>query len=118
MKLITEEQKTQLLANSAEARRDPLNIDGADFKPVVKLFDPSGAATWLLTELDPDNEHLAFGLADLGFGCPELGYIDLAEIASVRNRFGLAIERDIHFEAENTIAEYAEDARSRGYIKT
>lgn len=118
MKLITKEQKLKMVANWAEARRDTEDgeVDGSHIKPVVKLFNPCGAGTWLLTEIDPHNERLAFGLADLGLGTPELGYVDLAELASVRTRFGLGIERDLRFEADKTIAEYAEDARRLGYI--
>jgi hypothetical protein len=29
---------------------------------VVKLFTPDAACTWLLTELDPDDPDIAFGL--------------------------------------------------------
>lgn len=47
--------------------------------PLLKLFNPVGAATWLASELDADGDTL-FGLADLGFGCPELGSFSLAEI--------------------------------------
>ena len=39
--------------------------EGIDFEPVVKIFTPDGNATWLLTELDPNDEYLAFGLCDL-----------------------------------------------------
>src|SRR3546814_19613001 len=52
---------------------------GTDPCPVVKFFNPLGAATWLATELGRDGDTL-FGLADLGFGCPELGYFSLSEI--------------------------------------
>ena len=44
--------------------------------PLLKLFNPVGAATWLATELAEDGDAL-FGLADFGFGCPELGWISL-----------------------------------------
>jgi len=38
--------------------------EGIDFEPVVKIFTPDGNATWLLTELGPNDEYLAFGLCD------------------------------------------------------
>ena len=84
-----------------------------DHLPVVKLFNPCGAATWLFSELDGDN---LFGLCDLGFGCPEPGSASLSEIAAVRLPFGLAIERDILFEARFPLSVYAEAARARGAI--
>ena len=109
MKLFTEEQRTKLLANGT--RR------GADHKPVVKLFNPCGAGTWLLSELDPEfPDECGFGLADLGFGTPELGSIGLLELTEYRGPFGLGIERDIHFAAHYTISIYAEAARAAGHI--
>lgn len=108
MKLLTKTQRTQLLANGRDHDRD--------YQPVVKLFDPTGAATWLFTELDPENGDTLFGLADLGFGSPELGYSSLAEIASIRCRFGLGIERDLYFKAMHPLSVYAETAREVGRI--
>ena len=108
MKLLTKTQRAQLLANG----RDP----DWDHRPVVKFFDPSGAATWLFTELDPKDGDTLFGLADLGFGSPELGYSSLAEIASIQCRYGLGIERDLYFKATYSLSVYAEAARAAGRI--
>ena len=107
----------QLLANG-RAQREAIDTgdDAIDFKPVVKVFTPDAQCTWLLTELDA--EGLLFGLCDLGLGCPELGYVSLAELASVRGRLGLPVERDLHFTAGNTISAYADDARAEGRIVT
>ena len=44
-KLITDEQRAQLLANG----RQSLDNDDFDPPPVVKLFTPDAGATWLLT---------------------------------------------------------------------
>jgi Protein of unknown function (DUF2958) len=85
-----------------------------DFKPVVKLFTPDAQCTWLLTELG--NDDIAFGLCDLGMGEPELGYVSLVELASVRGKLGLPVERDMHFEADKPISLYAAEARDRGTI--
>jgi hypothetical protein len=89
-----------------------------DFEPVVKLFTPVGNATWLLTELDPSGEHLAFGLCDLGLGEPELGYVSLHELAAARGPLGLPLERDLYFAPTRTISEYAELAREHRHIVT
>ena len=107
MKLFTKEQRNRLLDNGRKRPENP--------KPVVKLFDPTGASTWLFTELDENGDTL-FGLADLGFGFPELGYCSLDEISAHRGRFGLGIERDLHFEAKHPISVYAEAARNAGRI--
>ena len=83
--------------------------------PVVKYFNPMGAATWLATELDADGDTL-FGLADLGFGCPELGAFSLSEIAAMRLAFGLRIERDMDFATTLPLSVWADTARRAGSI--
>lgn len=83
--------------------------------PVLKLFNSLGPATWLATELAEDDDAL-FGLADLGFGCPELGYFSLSEIASARLPFGLGIERDLGFETPHRLSVWADAARRCGSI--
>ena len=109
MKLLTEAQRTKLLANGT--RRGP------DHEPVVKLFNPCGAGTWLLSELDPEfPDECGFGLADLGFGTPELGSIGLLELTEYRGPFGLGIERDIYFTAHYPLSIYADAARAAGHI--
>jgi hypothetical protein len=72
----------------------------------------------LLTEIDPDDTERAFGLCDLGLGFPELGYVSLAELATVRGRLGLPVERDVHFLADKPISVYAREARLAGRIVT
>jgi hypothetical protein len=110
MTLITKTQHEQLLANG-RAQRSAMDKgdDALDFKPVVKLFTPDAQCTWLLTELDPDGG-LAFGLCDLGMGEPELGYVSLVELAAIRGKLGLPVERDLHFQADKPISAYAEEA--------
>jgi Protein of unknown function (DUF2958) len=111
MDLIPEALRERMLAND---RNLPNNDDPI---PVVKLFAPDGAATWILTELDSNAARmLAFGLCDLGFGTPELGYVDINELSSVKGRMGLSIERDIHFHPRFPLSVYAEAARRAGGI--
>ena len=109
MKLLTKANRTQLEANARKTE-----IEGEDdHRPVVKLFDPCGAATWLLTEIEGD---IAFGLCDLGMGSPELGSVSISELEAITGPPGIGIERDQYFEAEMTISEYAEAARASGSI--
>jgi len=92
MKLITkaiEKATPKLYANDAKTAEETM--------VVAKFFNPYGAATWWMTEYDSEKK-LAFGYADLGLGCPELGYFSIAEMEEVRVKpFGGKIERDIHF---------------------
>jgi hypothetical protein len=116
MTLLTTALCATLRAN-ADARRAARADSAAepDFAPVVKLFNPCGAATWLATELDADGDTL-FGLADLGFGCPELGNFSLREIERLRLPFGLRIERDLHFSTTVPLSRWAAVAGRAGSI--
>ena len=50
-------------------------------------------------------------------GCPELGYVSLSELESVRGRLGLPVERDLGFEADKTLSAYADEASTHGAIR-
>lgn len=115
MILVTSEIRAQLIAN-CEARYDAQRQDRRepDPVPVVRIFNPIGSATWLATEIDDDN--ILFGLADLGFGCPELGSLSLDELETVELPFGLRTERDIAFEGRFPLSVYAEAARAAGSL--
>ncbi len=118
MNLLTAEQRARMLENGrANAERIDDDGDTHDFWPVVKLFTPDAACTWLLSELDPEDEDIAFGLCDLGMGCPELGCVRLSEIAALRGRLGLPVERDLHFKATKSLTDYAADAREHDCIR-
>jgi hypothetical protein len=110
---LTDELFAELVANG----RAQIDIGAEDTRPVCKLFNPTGGGTWLLSEIDPDYPTVAFGLCDLGFGSPELGSVDLVELAEYRDRrMGLPIERDLYFTPEKTLVEYANDAAGEGRI--
>jgi hypothetical protein len=51
-----------------------------------------------------------YGLCDLGMGFPEFGTVSLEELAAYRGRFGLGIERDLHFKARGPISAYIDAA--------
>ncbi|QEE24952.1 DUF2958 domain-containing protein [Rhodanobacter glycinis] len=110
--LITDEQRVKLLANAHAHAEDP----DLDPPPVVRLFTPDAHATWLLTELDPEDADTAFGLCDLGLGMPELGLVRLSELASVRGPMGLSIMHDLYFVAQRSLSEYTRLARANGSI--
>jgi hypothetical protein len=116
MILLTPQLHTGLRANAISSLACEQNGTPFDPVPLVKLFNPVGAATWLATELYEDCDTL-FGLADLGFGCPELGVFSLREIASVRLPFGLGIERDLGFETPVPLSVWADTARRAGSIQ-
>jgi hypothetical protein len=110
MKLLTADIHARLLANGGKQQPVRGTANEIDFEPIVKLFTPDADCTWLLTEIDPENPDIAFGLCDLGMGYPELGSVSLAEIAALRGGLGLPVERDRHFKATKTLSAYAAEA--------
>ena len=78
----------QLLANGL--------ANDVDHHPVVKFFTPDANATWLISEVDPDDPDRLFGLCDLGLGSPELGYVSLAELKTIKGPLGLACTQIDH----------------------
>lgn len=119
MKLLTKELTEQLLKNGRLRNKHSAEGLGAepDFLPVVKLFTPDAQCMWLLSEIDPDDPDIAFGLCDLGMGFPELGNVSLTELATVRGRLGLPVERDRHFTPNKSLSGYASDARQFSQIR-
>jgi hypothetical protein len=100
------------LANGVQSRAQ------ADFDPLlVKLFTPDAGATWLLSEIDPEDHDIAFGLCDLGLGFPELGFASLSELAEVRGMLGLSIAQDLHFRAGKRLSVCEKEARMAGRIQ-
>ncbi len=115
-KLITKAHFDALIENGRLSKTAQQRGYLFDPVPVVKLFTPDANCTWLLSEIDPDAQDLAFGLCDLGMGFPELGSVLISEIKSVRGKLGLPVERDLHFNPDKPISEYAMYARNAGHI--
>lgn len=92
MKLLTKELEERFKqVGSQEGENDPIIV--------AKFFNPTGAGTWYATEYFPE-EQLFFGYVSLfGVGAPEneWGYFSLAELSEFQGKFGLGIERDLHF---------------------
>jgi hypothetical protein len=73
------------------------NKSAKDIKIVMKLFNPTGAGTWYLYEKEDDDIYWCF--ANLGdVECAECGTVSMSELMAFKGRFGLGIERDMHFE--------------------
>lgn len=106
-RLFTTEQYNQLIKNGRIANGDKDNA------PVVMLTLPFSPCVWLLSELDPDNPDIAFGLCDPGIGSPELGYVSINEIRSVCHPvFKMTVYNNPLFRAEYPMSAYAAAARA------
>lgn len=58
--------------------------DGKGDQAIAYLHYFKGGMNWYITEKDSEAEQLqAFGLADLGQGFPEIGYINLVEVTQI-----------------------------------
>jgi len=110
MELLTPDIQARLVENGRKQATVRGTKDEIDFQPVVKLFAPDAGCTWLLTEIDPDDTDVAFGLYCLGSGYPKLGAVRLSEIAAVRGKLDLPVERDLWFEADKPLSAYAKEA--------
>jgi hypothetical protein len=64
-----------------------------------------------LTELDPEDPDLAYGLFDLGLGAPALDYVRLSDLLAVA---GDAVQRDKEFVARKSLSAYLLEAREAG----
>jgi hypothetical protein len=118
MKLLTADIRKKLLRNGKlRQQREQEDKPEPDFWPLVKLFTLDAGCTWLLTEIDPEDPDIAFGLCDLGLGHPELGSVSLSELEAVRGQLNLPVERDLYFTATKTLSAYADEARAHGGIK-
>lgn len=110
MKIITKEIEKL-------AKKYPLysqDAKGDEAVVFVKFFDPTGSATWYITEMNIEKvvsmgnkqhiEGTAFGYVT-GLAYDELGYVDLNELFSHVGLFGLGIERDLHYNGKMTLGE-------------
>lgn len=104
--------KDNHLVNERAALADEPSVD---LRPVVKLFLPTSAAIWLITEFD-EAEGLLFGLCDLGLGCPEIGYVAVSELLAAIGPLGIRADRDTTFIAQKSLNGYAAEARRLGHV--
>ena len=75
---------------------------GGEQRFVCKFFDPCGSWTWYVLggEETEEGDWRFYGLVD-GYE-KEWGYFMLSELEMIYGPLGLGVERDIHFENEET----------------
>lgn len=112
-KMIPENLIEIMVHNALEVQNDL----GKDHEPVVKLHSKYGKAIWLLSELDTAN-NIAFGLCDLGQGKPELSYVSISDLESIRHaRLKVPmVEADPGFEGKYPMSVYFEAAKQNKRI--
>lgn len=112
MDLVTPAQRLRLLANGRVQARETLLLRA----PVLKLFTPDAAGTWLISALDPADPVRAWGLCDVGLGSPEVGWVSLADLERLRGPLGFPVRRDDAFRPNASLGAYADEARRVGIV--
>ena len=111
MTLLTDEQRTQMLANGVARVRG----EAIDPFPVVKLHTLDAGAVWLLASLAADGDQ-AYGLCDAGTGFPELGAVSLSALEGVHGPRGMRIVTDPQFKPRQSLSAYVAEAKRDGSI--
>lgn len=110
MKLITKAIQKKLEKNFKTTMETGESCD-----VVLKLFGGS-SMTWLITDIDPEDNDTMMGLCDIGQGFCEFGSISLSELKSVRFRpFNLGVERDLRFRG-GPVSKYREYYAEHGTL--
>ena len=92
----------KLFTKAIEAKAQAQFHLGNDLKKqvvVAKFFNPTGSSTWYLINQDPQDNDYLWGVVQLFE--TEVGSFSKSELENYRGRFGLGIERDLHFEEVN-----------------
>jgi hypothetical protein len=92
MKLLTKKIERAFIKQGDTSQKKP-----EDIKIILKMFDPCGRWTYYAYEYDGDDIFMGFCVSPLGADCDELGSASLSEIKSVRGKFGIGMERDMHY---------------------
>lgn len=108
MALLSDDLRAKLEENGRRQHAVKGTENKIDFAPVAKLFTPLGDATWLLTEIDPQDADKAFGLHNPGKGSAELCYVSLLEL---ERRFAQSsVRRDKEFQTDKPLSDYVRKA--------
>jgi hypothetical protein len=94
----------KLFTNAIEVKAQAQFHLGSDMEKqviVAKFFNPTGSGTWWLMNQDPNDPDYCWGICHIFEW--EVGSFSKSELENYRSRFGLGIERDIHFEEVNAI---------------
>lgn len=89
----------QLVSKQLEERFAKVGSQENSADPIIiaKFFNPTGAGTWYATEYSPEDK-IFFGYVSIfGDHNDEWGSFSLEELESFVGKFGLGIERDLHF---------------------
>lgn len=110
--LIRPAERHKLLQNDLAQRPVRGTRQEIDHVPVCLLALPFSDCFWLLSEIDNDDENVAFGLCDLGLGFPELGSVWLPELNGL-NMGPLSVQQVTAFVTTKPLSWWTREAQSR-----
>lgn len=114
MSILTPPQLELLIENGTRQKESDQKGTASDLVPVVLLRLPSDRpSTWLLASIDPEDHDLAFGLMSVAEGYPELGYVRIRELESLRGYRGKPVSHDAMFSDADplSLSEYVDTAK-------
>lgn len=111
MKILTQE-----VLNAFAKQGKTGNKSMKDIKIVLKLFNPTGAGTWYLYE--KEDEDIYWGFVNLNDPeMSECGTVSMSKLMAFKGRFGLGIERDMHFKPLSmSLEEVIRIVKSGGHV--
>ncbi len=119
MDLFTKEIHDQLLKNGLirknlkdRGRPEP------DFYPVAEVCPETCYGTWLLSDINPVNPNMIYGLHDFGTIKPFKGYVDFTELVSLLEKSNHVLKCVPCVPIKKTLKEHEEIAQLNGYIVT
>lgn len=116
MSLLTPEDRQQLIANGLINPTGPQTFEDNDFVPVVHLYCEVSPCSWLLTEIDPANPDIAWGLIDAGDRNPKFGSVSIAWLEKPRGPLGIGVQRLEGWKAKGKLSAYTAAAVAAGFI--
>lgn len=92
----------ELFTKDIEAKAQEQYPKGNDLESqvvVAKFFNPTGVGTWYLLNQDPTDSNYCWGICHIFEW--EIGSFAKSDLVEYKGKFGLGIERDLHFEEVN-----------------
>lgn len=107
---------TKAIENAFKKQGDTSQMEMSEIKIVMKMFNPCGGQTWYIYEKLDEDIYMAF----VNLGDPEMaecGTVSMSVLTSIKVRFGLKLERDMHFKPlSRTLKDVIDTVKSGGHV--
>lgn len=86
-------------------------LEEYEHMPVIKLFSENVNCTWILSDINHENQNMAYGLVDSGDGFPRMEDVEISYLENIED-----VKMDESFNPLYTIYTYEEAAKMCGKI--